>query len=100
MVLVAPLTGIPASRDSGKIVKPFSRDQLSNALEFRHKDGVSKASSYLPPGFHTLTMHLTIDGAAQYIKFLKLTPELPTCDSLTEIQNTVSAGCAVQLEQA
>ena len=30
-----------------------------------------KASSYLPSGFHTLTAHLTVDGAAQYIEFLK-----------------------------
>ena len=32
---------------------------------------MSKASSYLPAGFHALTMHLTIDGTAQYIDFLK-----------------------------
>lgn len=61
-VLVEPLAVISASRDSGEIVKPYSRDQLSNALEFGYKHGVSKASSYLPAGFHTLTMHLTMDG--------------------------------------
>jgi uncharacterized glyoxalase superfamily protein PhnB len=32
---------------------------------------MSKASSYLPSGFHTLTPHLTVNGAAQYIEFLK-----------------------------
>ena len=32
---------------------------------------MAKASSYLPSGFHTLTVHLTVDGAAQYIEFLK-----------------------------
>jgi PhnB protein len=32
---------------------------------------MSKASSYLPAGFHALTVHLTVDGAAQYIDFLK-----------------------------
>jgi len=32
---------------------------------------VAKASSYLPAGFQTLTVHLTVDGAAQYIEFLK-----------------------------
>ena len=32
---------------------------------------MAKASSYLPSGFHTLTAHLTVDGAAQYIEFLK-----------------------------
>jgi uncharacterized glyoxalase superfamily protein PhnB len=32
---------------------------------------VSKASNYLPVGFRTLTVHLTVDGAAQYIEFLK-----------------------------
>jgi PhnB protein len=32
---------------------------------------MSKASSYLPPGFHTLTVHLTVNGAADYIEFLK-----------------------------
>src|SRR5215510_8868360 len=33
--------------------------------------GVSKATSYLPTGFHTLTVHLTVNGAAEYIEFLK-----------------------------
>jgi len=32
---------------------------------------MSKASSYLPSGFHTLTVHLTVKGAAEYIEFLK-----------------------------
>ena len=32
---------------------------------------MSKASSYLPAGFHTVSVHLTVDGAAQYIEFLK-----------------------------
>jgi hypothetical protein len=32
---------------------------------------VSKASSYLPAGFHPLTVHLTVSGAALYIGFLK-----------------------------
>jgi uncharacterized glyoxalase superfamily protein PhnB len=32
---------------------------------------VSKASSYLPAGLNTLTVHLTVDGASQYIEFLK-----------------------------
>ena len=32
---------------------------------------MSKASSYLPAGFHTLTTHLTVKGAADYIEFLK-----------------------------
>lgn len=32
---------------------------------------MSKASSYLPAGFHTLTIHLTVERAAQYIEFLK-----------------------------
>lgn len=31
---------------------------------------MSKASSYLPVGFHSLTVHLTVNGAAQYIEFL------------------------------
>jgi uncharacterized glyoxalase superfamily protein PhnB len=30
-----------------------------------------KASGYLPVGFNTLTVHLTVDKAAQYIEFLK-----------------------------
>ena len=34
---------------------------------------MSKASSYLPAGFNTLTVHLTVNGAAQYIEFLKRT---------------------------
>ena len=34
---------------------------------------MSKASSYLPDGFNTLTVHLTVNGAAQYIEFLKKT---------------------------
>lgn len=32
---------------------------------------MSKASSYLPAGFHAVTVHLTVQGAAQYIEFLK-----------------------------
>ena len=32
---------------------------------------MSKATSYLPTGFHTLTIHLTVNGAAAYIDFLK-----------------------------
>ena len=32
---------------------------------------MAKASSYRPSGFHTLTAHLTVDGAARYIEFLK-----------------------------
>ena len=32
---------------------------------------MSKASSHLPTGFHTVTVHLTVDGAAAYIDFLK-----------------------------
>src|SRR5262245_15030414 len=31
---------------------------------------MSKASSYLPEGFHSLTVHLTVKGAAEYIEFL------------------------------
>src|SRR5215510_11947883 len=30
-----------------------------------------KASSYLPAGFSTLSIHLTVNGAAKYIEFLK-----------------------------
>src|SRR5262245_15512114 len=32
---------------------------------------MSGSSSYLPAGFHTLTVHLTVDGAAQYVEFFK-----------------------------
>ena len=32
---------------------------------------MAKASSYLPAGFHALTVHLTINGAAKYVEFLK-----------------------------
>ena len=32
---------------------------------------MSKASSYLPSGFHSLTVHLTVKGAAEYMEFLK-----------------------------
>jgi uncharacterized glyoxalase superfamily protein PhnB len=32
---------------------------------------MTKASSYLPAGFHSLTIHLTVNGAAQYIEFLQ-----------------------------
>ena len=37
----------------------------------RYDEGVSKASSYLPAGFHTLTVHVTVNGAAEYIELLK-----------------------------
>jgi uncharacterized glyoxalase superfamily protein PhnB len=32
---------------------------------------MTKASSYLPAGLHSLTIHLTVNGAAQYIEFLE-----------------------------
>jgi PhnB protein len=32
---------------------------------------MAKAAQPIPPGFHTLTPHLTVDGAAKYIDFLK-----------------------------
>src|SRR5262252_5104439 len=32
---------------------------------------MSKASNYVPEGFHPLTVHLTVDRAAEYIEFLK-----------------------------
>lgn len=32
---------------------------------------MSKASSYLPAGFHALTVQLTVNNAAEYIKFLE-----------------------------
>lgn len=32
---------------------------------------MSKAASHLPTGFHNLTIHLTVNGAAAYIDFLK-----------------------------
>ena len=32
---------------------------------------MSKATSPIPPGFHTITAHLSVNGAAAYIDFLK-----------------------------
>src|SRR5215471_14650361 len=32
---------------------------------------MAKAASPVPEGFHTVTPHLTVDGAAKYIDFLK-----------------------------
>ena len=32
---------------------------------------MAKATTPIPPGFHTLTPHLTVNGAAKYIDFLK-----------------------------
>ena len=32
---------------------------------------MAKSASPIPPGFHTLTLHLTAKGAADYIEFLK-----------------------------
>jgi uncharacterized glyoxalase superfamily protein PhnB len=34
---------------------------------------VSKTSSHLPAGFHALTVHLTVERAAEYVEFLKRT---------------------------
>src|SRR4051812_863935 len=31
---------------------------------------MAKATSPIPPGYHTLTSHLSVDGAAKYIDFL------------------------------
>ena len=41
--------------------------KLKEALK---KDARPNAPSYLPSGFHTVTAHLTVSGAAQYIEFL------------------------------
>src|SRR5262249_5268097 len=47
------------------------RSQIVPEFEYiRIQLGVSKASSYLPAGFQTLTVHLTVNGATQYIEFL------------------------------
>src|SRR5262249_751489 len=32
---------------------------------------MAKAANPIPPGFHTLTPHLSVEGAAKYIKFLQ-----------------------------
>ena len=32
---------------------------------------MARSSNYVPAGLHSLTIHLTVDGAAQYIEFLK-----------------------------
>ena len=32
---------------------------------------MSQAQNYMPPGFHTVTLHLTVKGASDYIAFLK-----------------------------
>jgi PhnB protein len=32
---------------------------------------MAKAKNPIPPGFHTLTPHITVNGAAKYIDFLK-----------------------------
>ena len=32
---------------------------------------MAKTTNPIPPGFHTLTPHLTVNGAAKYIDFLK-----------------------------
>ncbi len=32
---------------------------------------MSKPASPIPPGFHTITAHLSVDGAAKFIDFLK-----------------------------
>jgi len=33
--------------------------------------GMAKAASPVPPGFHTITPHLNVNGAAKFIDFLK-----------------------------
>src|SRR5262249_27981561 len=45
----------------------------SESMDFDHDrmPGMPKASSYLPAGFTTLSIHLTVNGAAKYIEFLK-----------------------------
>ena len=32
---------------------------------------MAKATSPIPPGYHSLTPHLTVDGAAKYVEFLQ-----------------------------
>jgi uncharacterized glyoxalase superfamily protein PhnB len=36
-----------------------------------YDNAMSKASSYLPQGFHSLNVHLTVKDASEYIEFLK-----------------------------
>jgi PhnB protein len=38
---------------------------------FCYASHMSKAADPIPPGFHTLTLHLNVNGAAKYIDFLK-----------------------------
>src|SRR5262249_56083019 len=45
--------------------------QLPIGPRVRYDKAMPTASSYLPAGFHTLTAHLTVNGAAKYIEFLK-----------------------------
>src|SRR6185503_14220983 len=33
---------------------------------------MAKATHAIPPGYHSLTSHLSVDGAAKYIDFLKV----------------------------
>ena len=47
------------------------RESTVPRLSSGYNNWVSNATSYLPTGFHTLTVHLTVNGAAQYIEFLK-----------------------------
>ena len=47
------------------------RESAVPRLSSGYNKWVSNATSYLPTGFHTLTVHLTVNGAAQYIEFLK-----------------------------
>jgi PhnB protein len=50
--------------------KPQVRRE-TRVWELEYNRQVSKAPSYLPAGFNSLTVHLTVSGASQYIEFLK-----------------------------
>ena len=65
-----------------------------------NNQAMSKASSHLPAGFHTLTVHLTANGASQYIgksygsgQAVRLTLYLPDADATWE--KALAAGCKV-----
>jgi PhnB protein len=47
-----------------------ARDEPRLVVRY-HKRSMPQAATPIPDGFHTITPHLTVDGAAAYIEFLK-----------------------------
>jgi len=65
------ISNLKSLLETGSTVLQDPFPAKSAASEALKKETRPESPSYLPSGFRTLTAHLTVSGAAQYIEFLK-----------------------------